>query len=84
MTELNIKKVDCWRCGGEGHLLHTGAAAIFSGSLEAYLPAEGYALCPLCYGEGELEVCAECREPFEIVGGAEVCACELMELPKAA
>lgn len=75
--------VECNQCEGEGHLLHMGAAAIFSGSGD-YLPAEGYTLCPLCYGEGEVEVCADCREPLEIVGGREVCACAVLELPKAA
>ena len=81
---VNFEIVECAQCEGEGHVLHLGAASIFSGSAEAYLPAEGYMLCPLCHGEGEIEVCSQCREPFEIVGGREVCACAMLELPKAA
>ena len=76
--------IDCPLCQGEGKVLAMGAPLHFSNELGTYMPNESEHLCPDCWGEGTLEVCAGCQEPLQIVKGKEVCACDELELPKAA
>jgi RecJ-like exonuclease len=75
--------IDCPHCQGEGYLLAFGNAR-FSSQSESYEPDEAFELCTQCNGEGKLEVCALCLEPFQIIQGLEACGCDQIQLPKAA
>ncbi len=66
---------DCPTCAGEGALLSQGRPGAFSAHEEAYDPSETWLECLDCLGEGRLEVCGECREPWRVVAGLEVCGC---------
>ena len=79
--------VACPHCDGEGGEVYLagGYRVHHSG---AYLPREQISICDLCEGKGELEVCAHCLEPLEVVSGEEVCGCAVVsleeEVPQAA
>ena len=83
---MDTRLQTCAACQGEGYTLYLEAAGAFSDGAAAYTPQEGYARCPACDGEGEVEVCAHCLAPFEIKDGLEVCACAEIgvRLPQAA
>ena len=86
MTSLlsKIQKVTCGFCQGEGTVLSVGRPGSFSSGEETFLPSETFSECPMCFGEGRLEVCQSCGEPFEVVRGREVCGCAAVQLPRAA
>ena len=76
--------VACPHCDGEGaesYLAGPGYSAPFSGS---YLPYEHIAPCDYCEGRGDVEVCACCLVPLEIVRGEEMCSCVAAEMRHAA
>ena len=77
-------KVPCGFCQGEGTVLSVGRPGAFSRELETFLPSETFSECPLCFGQGKLEVCGGCLEPFQIVRGREVCGCATLQLSRAA
>jgi RecJ-like exonuclease len=79
---MSTKHTDCPECQGEGYLLtfKTG----FSSRYETFEESESFEGCKLCKGEGFLEVCAICLQPFKVVQGIEVCGCAAVTLPKAA
>lgn len=75
---------ECPRCQGEGVLLSAGRPGEFLSFEESFLPSEALHTCPDCFGEGEIEVCADCSQPFTIQRGREVCGCaELVWLDAA-
>lgn len=65
----------CPHCDSEGGEVYTsgpGDSALHSG---VHLPYERTSACEVCEGAGEVEVCAYCLEPLEVVSGEEVCGC---------
>ena len=69
----------CPHCDGEGGDLFAagpGSEAPYSGG---YLPSEHTDVCEYCEGAGEVEVCAHCFEPLEVVRGEEMCSCAVMD-----
>ncbi len=65
----------CPYCDGEGGEVYTTGPGYTAHHSGAYLPFEHTSLCEVCEGTGELEVCAHCSEPLEVVRGEEVCSC---------
>ncbi len=80
---VGVTLSECLRCQGEGLLLYTGCPGEFSSLEESFLPTEALHACPDCCGDGEVEVCAECRHPFTIQRGREVCGCAVAWLDAA-
>lgn len=72
---VGVTLSECSRCGSEGKLLYTGRPGAFSNFDESFFPSEAFEACPDCSGEGELEVCEACLQPFAISQGREVCGC---------
>ena len=79
-----VSTVICDFCGGEGYLLGPGQPGVYSYPDEAFLPSEPFSACPECDGEGKLEVCATCHQPFVIFEGVEACTCIRLRLSQAA
>ena len=79
---MQVIKQDCPCCQGEGFIIHLDPR--FSKYNLAFEPEEAYQTCEHCQGEGWLEVCPYCKEPFSIREGQEICRCDVQLLPKAA
>jgi DnaJ-class molecular chaperone len=80
---MSSKIIDCPNCQGEGYGLAIGNMT-FSSRDEVYEESEVFVVCKTCKGEGKLEVCSICLEPYQIDQGIEICACISIKLPKAA
>ncbi len=79
---MHVKLDDCPACQGEGVIIHIEAG--YSTTHLAFEAEESYQPCELCLGEGKLELCVYCHEPFAIKQGREVCGCQSIGLANAA
>lgn len=78
----------CPECSGEGVLLSVGAPGVYSAVDDAFSPSEMLEACDRCGGDGVVEACAACGEPFgesALIGieGAPGCSCA-RQVPHAA
>ncbi len=73
-----LTTICCPHCGGEGYLLALGGPGIYSARPGSHLPSESYLPCERCGGSGELEVCVHCLQPLVVIGGRELCACDVV------
>ena len=78
----------CPHCDGEGAEVYAAGPGYRSPYSGSYLPFEYADTCEVCEGAGEVEVCAHCLEPLEVVRGEEVCGCVALsiapDVPQAA
>ena len=65
----------CPHCDGEGGEVYTAGPGYTAYHSGAHLPFEHTSICEVCEGTGEVEVCAHCAKPLEVVRGEEVCGC---------
>ena len=65
----------CPHCDGEGGEVYATGPGYRAPHSGGYLPFEHTDTCEVCEGAGEIEACACCLEPLEVVRGEEVCGC---------
>ncbi len=72
--------ITCPHCDGEGGEEYAAGPGYRAHHSGGYLPFEHTHLCEVCEGAGEVEACAYCLEPLEVLRGEEVCGCAALSV----